>query len=65
MNYEKDNDEWRYQFVLPKTYSLDNAPRPLNADVTLAETVPFRRNEVLVDLPKMRGVNASTRFLQP
>ena len=42
VTYEKEDDVWRYQFVLPKTYTLDNAPRPLNADVTLAETAPRR-----------------------
>ena len=42
VTYEKEDDVWRYQFVLPKTYTLDNAPRPLNAEVTLAETAPRR-----------------------
>ena len=39
---QKDGDEWRYRFVLPQAYSLDNAPQPLNPEVTLAE-VPAKR----------------------
>ena len=40
--YQKEGDVWRYRFVLPKTYTLDNAPRPLSPDVSLAETEPKR-----------------------
>lgn len=39
---QKDGNEWRYRFVLPQSYSLDSAPRPLNPEVTLAE-IPARR----------------------
>ena len=39
---QKDGEAWRYRFVLPQTYSLDSAPRPLNPDVSLAETAPGR-----------------------
>lgn len=34
---QKNGDEWRYRFVLPKSYTLDNAPRPTNPDVMLVE----------------------------
>lgn len=39
---QKEGNEWRYRFVLPKNYSLENAPRPLNPDVTLAQ-IPAKR----------------------
>lgn len=39
---QKDGEAWRYRFVLPKDYTLDNAPVPLNPDVTLAQTEPKR-----------------------
>ena len=39
---QKDGNTWRYQFVLPSGYTLDNAPRPLNPEITLAETSPKR-----------------------
>ena len=39
---EKEGEAWRYSFVLPKNYTLDNAPRPLNPDVSLAQ-IPQRR----------------------
>ena len=42
VSYQKEGDMWRYRFVLPKTFTMDNAPRPLNADVTLVETEPRR-----------------------
>lgn len=40
--FEKDGEEWLYKFVLPKSYSLESAPRPLNPDVSLAEIAPKR-----------------------
>ncbi len=39
---QKDADAWRYAFVLPKTYSLDNAPKPTDPDVSLEE-IPAKR----------------------
>jgi len=39
---QKDGDTWLYQFVLPQTYSLDNAPQPTNPAVSLAETTQKR-----------------------
>ena len=39
---ERDGDAWRYRFVLPRSYSLDSAPRPLNEEVTLTEREPAR-----------------------
>ena len=39
---QQDGDAWRYQFVLPEGYTLDNAPQPLNSEITLAETAPRR-----------------------
>lgn len=35
---QKEGESWRYRFVLPKSYTLESAPRPLNPDVSLAET---------------------------
>lgn len=40
--YQKEGDSWRYRFVLPSTYTIENAPQPLNPDVSLAETEPRR-----------------------
>lgn len=37
-----DGKDWAYRFVLPRTYRMDTAPRPLNPDVKLLE-VPARR----------------------
>ena len=39
---EQDGDQWRYGFVLPDTYTIDSAPRPLNLAVTLVE-VPSKQ----------------------
>ncbi len=39
---EPDGDQWRYSFVLPKNYTIDSAPRPLNPDITLVE-VPSKQ----------------------
>lgn len=39
---QKEQGAWRYSFVLPNTYSLKSAPRPLNPEVTLAE-IPKKR----------------------
>ena len=39
---QKEGEAWLYKFVLPDTYSLNNAPRPLNPDVALTETAPTR-----------------------
>lgn len=39
---EKEGEAWRYRFVLPDTYSLDTAPRPLNPDVSIVKTLPQR-----------------------
>ncbi len=33
---QREGDGWRYKFVLPADYSLESAPIPLNADVSLA-----------------------------
>lgn len=30
-------DSWKYRFILPRTYTLENAPRPLDPKVVLAE----------------------------
>ncbi|NND89261.1 MAG: heme-binding protein [Granulosicoccus sp.] len=38
----KVGEEWLYRFVLPQSYTLDSAPRPLNPDVSLAETAKKR-----------------------
>jgi len=40
--FEKEGKAWRYQFVLPSTYSLASAPRPSNPDVVLVEIPPRR-----------------------
>jgi len=40
--YQKEGDKWRYRFVLPSSFTLENAPRPLNPEVTLVETEPKR-----------------------
>ena len=40
--YQRDGSAWRYQFVLPRSYTLDSTPRPLNPDVTLAVIAPRR-----------------------
>lgn len=42
VTYQKEGDSWRYRFVLPEGYTLDTAPRPLNPDVSLAQTEPKR-----------------------
>ena len=39
---EKSSRGWRFAFVLPAGYRLDNAPTPTSEEVTLA-TVPARR----------------------
>lgn len=39
---EQDQGGWRYAFVLPAGYSIDNAPMPLREDVRLAEFEPRR-----------------------
>ena len=39
---ERDGEAWRYRFVLPRGYSLDDAPRPLDPKVSLAETETTR-----------------------
>ena len=39
---EKSSRGWRFAFVLPAGYRLDNAPKPTREDVKLA-TVPARR----------------------
>lgn len=54
---QKEGDEWRYRFVLPQSYSLDNAPRPLNPDVSLAE-VPEKQ------VASLRYSGRSTRKAQ-
>jgi len=43
---QKEGDSWRYRFVLPKSYTIENAPRPLNPDVALAE-IPEKRVAIL------------------
>ncbi len=40
--FEKDGDSWLYQFVLPASYTLESAPKPLDSDVVLV-TVPKQR----------------------
>ena len=42
VSYQKEGENWRYRFVLPSNYTIDNAPQPLNPDVGLAETEPRR-----------------------
>jgi DNA gyrase inhibitor GyrI len=39
---EQDGEVWVYRFVLPKGFTVDSAPRPLNPDVTIAQTAPQR-----------------------
>jgi len=39
---EQDGNDWRYSFVLPSKYTIDSAPKPLNAEVTLVE-VPSKQ----------------------
>lgn len=39
---EQDRRGWRYAFVLPAGYTMDNAPLPLPEDVSLAEIEPRR-----------------------
>lgn len=39
---EQEGEAWLYRFVLPKGFTIDTAPRPLNPDVTIAETAPQR-----------------------
>ncbi|MFT6878695.1 MAG: DNA gyrase inhibitor GyrI [Granulosicoccus sp.] len=39
---QQDGEAWLYKFVLPKGFTVDTAPRPLNPDVTIAETAPQR-----------------------
>ena len=34
---QQDGNAWVYQFVLPKNFTIDSAPRPLNPEVALAE----------------------------
>lgn len=34
---EQDGAAWTYRFVLPKNFTVDTAPRPLNPDISLAE----------------------------
>ncbi len=36
--FEKEGDAWRYQFVLPQSYTMETAPRPLNPEVSIART---------------------------
>lgn len=36
------DDAWLYRFVLPRSYTLDTAPRPLNPDVAIVELPPRR-----------------------
>jgi len=42
VTFEKEGEAWRYQFVLPSSYSLTSAPRPSNPDVILVEIPPRR-----------------------
>jgi DNA gyrase inhibitor GyrI len=39
---EQDDEAWLYRFVLPKGFTVDSAPRPLNPEVTIAQTAPQR-----------------------
>lgn len=39
---QKEGDSWLYRFVLPDSYSLDTAPKPLDSDVSILETVEKR-----------------------
>ena len=39
---EQDGEAWLYRFVLPKGYSVDNSPSPLNPDVSLVQ-IPAKR----------------------
>ncbi len=40
--FEKEDDAWRYRFVLPESFTMDTAPRPLNPDVSILQTEPRR-----------------------
>ncbi len=42
VTYQQEGNVWRYQFVLPQSYTLDTAPRPLNPEVSLAEIASKR-----------------------
>ena len=35
---QKQDGSWLYRFVLPESYSLDTAPKPLDPEVSIAET---------------------------
>lgn len=39
---ELDGEYWVYRFVLPKMYTADTAPRPLNPDIAIVEVPPQR-----------------------
>lgn len=39
---QQDGTAWLYRFVLPKGFSIDSAPRPLDPDVTLAQIASRR-----------------------
>ena len=39
---QKEGDAWRYRFVLPRSYTIETAPRPTNPDVALTQ-IPEKR----------------------
>jgi hypothetical protein len=43
---EPDGNSWRYRFVLPKDYTIETAPTPLDGAVTI-ESVPQRTVAVI------------------
>jgi len=42
VTYQKEGEAWRYRFVLPESFTIENAPQPLSPEVSLAE-VPAKR----------------------
>ncbi len=65
----KDGDTWLYRFVLPQTYTIDNAPVPLDPQVSLAE-VPQKRVATVrfsgrsTESARERHTKALTRWME-
>jgi len=67
--YQKDGEVWRYRFVLPKSYTLDSAPRPLNPKVELIEVEPkrvavIRYNWLATDKARSKNAQALMDWLK-
>jgi DNA gyrase inhibitor GyrI len=62
---EQESGGWRYQFVLPSTYTLETAPRPKDPSVKLA-VIPERKVAVLryAGTWKEKTMREKTRELQ-